>query len=141
MKGIRRRLTGAVAICLFLSCLFFTNCHPPEYYAIPPVNQDSILNALRKPDTALVPEKKGPQAVTIEIQSMKFKPEEIYVHKGDTVIWDNQDLVAHCVTEDPGKAWTSLEIEPGNTWKKVVDKSTNYYCAIHLVMKGRIVVE
>ncbi len=28
---------------------------------------------------------------------MKFNPAEITVQKGDTVIWKNNDMVAHCV--------------------------------------------
>ena len=78
---------------------------------------------------------------TVFIKDMKFQPEEINVHKGDTLVWINQDLVAHCVTEVKGKAWTSGAIHSGASWKKVVTKSSDYYCAIHPEMKGRIVLK
>jgi plastocyanin len=42
---------------------------------------------------------KKPQLYTISISDMKFLPEKIEVHKGDSVIWVNNDLVEHCVTE------------------------------------------
>lgn len=82
-----------------------------------------------------------PAVYIISISQMKFNPEEIKVHKGDTVIWKNEDLVPHCVTELNNKAWTSLVIPPGGSWKMAVLQSSDYYCAIHQVMKGKIVVE
>jgi len=78
---------------------------------------------------------------TVVISDLKFHPDEIKVHKGDTVIWINNDLVAHCVSEASSKAWTSLPIPSGGSWKMVVTQNSDYYCAIHLVMKGKIVVE
>src|SRR4030095_3199191 len=81
--------------------------------------------------------KNRPHTDTVEIVDMKFQPEEIKVNKGDTIIWVNHDLVNHCVTEE-SKGWTSSAIPGGSSWKMVVSSAANYYCAIHLVMKGRI---
>ncbi|MDD4969463.1 MAG: cupredoxin domain-containing protein [Paludibacter sp.] len=78
---------------------------------------------------------------TVYIQDMKFLPGEIKVHQGDTVVWINKDLVDHCVTELKSKMWTSGVIPSGSTWKIEVKQSFNYYCAIHQVMKGKIIVE
>jgi plastocyanin len=86
-------------------------------------------------------DKKKPHVYTISISDMKFHPEEIEVHKGDTVIWVNHDLVEHCVTEIHNKLWTSSEINPGGSWKMEVTQSSDYYCVIHQVMKGKIVME
>jgi plastocyanin len=72
---------------------------------------------------------------------MKFDPEKIVVNKGDTLIWTNHDMVTHCVTELPNKLWTSSEIHPDGSWKMVATKSSAYYCSIHPVMKGKIVVK
>ncbi len=81
-----------------------------------------------------------PQTYVVVISDMKFRPEVIRVHPGDTIIWKNLDLVDHCITEFPSKAWTSSLLETGQTWKKPVEKSCDYYCAFHVVMKGKIVV-
>lgn len=78
---------------------------------------------------------------TVIISDMKFQPEEIKVHKGNIVIWINKDLVAHCVTETKSQAWTSSTIPPDGSWKMTVTQSSNYYCAIHPVMKGKIVMK
>jgi plastocyanin len=86
--------------------------------------------------------KKGqPHVYTISISDMKFHPEKIKVHKGDTVVWINNDLVAHCVTGFSNKRWSSSAINSGGSWKWVVTQSSDYYCAIHPVMKGKLVVE
>jgi plastocyanin len=82
-----------------------------------------------------------PHAYTVLISDMKFQPEIIRVHKGDTVIWINHDMVAHCVTEVSDKPWTSSSIPSGRTWKMAITHSSDYYCAIHPVMKGKIVAE
>ena len=74
----------------------------------------------------------------VEIKDMKFNPDELTVNKGDTVLWVNSDIVAHDVTEEETKAWSSSVIEPGNAWKMEIEKSVDYYCSIHVIMKGKI---
>lgn len=81
-----------------------------------------------------------PQTYTVEIKAMQFVPENLTIHKGDTVIWVNKDMVAHDVTEEK-KAWTSSALASEASWKKVITKSEKYYCSIHVVMKGTLVVE
>lgn len=132
MKRIRNR-KKIVYCCLFLS-FYLWNCTRPG---------DNPLNEkeLDKPVLPFVPEKKGPQLYTVEISGMKFQPENITVHSGDTIVWINNDITTHCVTEEATKAWTSSNILKGSSWKMVVKGSCNYYCAIHQVMKGRIIVE
>jgi len=86
-------------------------------------------------------EKNPPQVYTVLISGMKFQPAELTVHRGDTVIWVNQDMVMHDVTEEPGKAWTSSPLPAGKSWSMAVTQSADYYCSIHQVMKGKLIVE
>ena len=72
---------------------------------------------------------------------MKFQPAELEVQKGDTVVWVNRDIVAHDVTEQPDKAWTSSPLTTGQSWSMVAEQSADYYCSIHVVMKGKLVVK
>ena len=90
-----------------------------------------------------VPVAKAPayEVYQVEIKDMKFIPDSITVKKGDEVVFVNRDMVAHCVTEERSKAWTSSEIAAGASYLLVVKESSNYYCAIHTVMKGKIVVK
>ena len=87
------------------------------------------------------PEKTIHKVYTVEIKQMKFQPAELVVQKGDTVVWINNDIVAHDVTEESSKAWTSSLMPVGQSWKLVVTQSADYYCSIHLVMKGKLVVQ
>jgi plastocyanin len=78
---------------------------------------------------------------TILIKQMKFEPAELNLRKGDTVLWINMDITDHDVTEEARKAWASPKLLIGNSWTKVVKESTDYYCSIHVVMKGKLIVE
>jgi len=82
-----------------------------------------------------------PNVYSISISGMKFHPEKVVVHKGDTLVWINHDMVSHCVTEIPDNKWTSSEILPEGSWKMAVTQSSDYYCSIHPVMKGKIVMK
>ena len=86
------------------------------------------------------PEKIAPKTYTVEIIQMTFRPAVLKVHKGDTVIFINKDIVAHDATE-VNKAWHSPPLATGESWKWVATKSADYYCSIHLVMKGKIIVD
>ena len=119
-------------IIIFFSSLFFNSCVSPE---------DNAINKPGKISSSTISEKTSPEVHSIEINNMKFNPAEITVHKGDTVIWKNNDMVAHCITEESTKAWTSSKIPAGASWKMAVSSSTDYFCAIHVVMKGKIKVE
>lgn len=78
---------------------------------------------------------------TVLIKQMKFEPAELTLHKGDTVLWINKDITDHDVTEETKKAWASPKLPVGKSWMKVVKESVDYYCSIHVVMKGKLIVE
>ncbi len=123
---------GIIFVYLFLSFSFYSCTRPGDH----PLNkQDDNTPA------AIVPEKQGPEVHFVEISEMKFQPDNINVHTGDTIVWINKDMTTHCVTEERTKAWTSLNIPKDSSWKMVVKGSSDYYCAIHQVMKGKITVE
>jgi len=79
-----------------------------------------------------------PKTYTVEIKDMKFVPDSITVNPGDTVIWINKDMVAHDVTEESTKAWSSNIIPSGGSWKMAVSERADYFCSIHVVMKGKL---
>jgi plastocyanin len=87
------------------------------------------------------PEKHVPKTDTVLITQMKFQPAELTVHKGDTVVWINRDMVAHDVTQGPNSAWSSKSLAPGQSWKMAVEESDDYFCSIHIVMVGKLIAE
>ena len=81
------------------------------------------------------------KSYNVEIKQMQFQPASFTVQKGDTVIWTNHDIVAHDVTEEKNKVWTSGPLAPRESWSLVVAESADYYCSIHVVMKGKLIVQ
>lgn len=80
-----------------------------------------------------------PTTHVIIIHGMKFDPEEIAIKKGDIVEWINKDIVPHDVTEKNGN-WTSGPMDTGEKWSKKFTESSSYFCSIHVVMKGNVIV-
>ncbi|MCO5231702.1 MAG: hypothetical protein M9958_11180 [Chitinophagales bacterium] len=78
-----------------------------------------------------------PNIFQVSISGMTYMPDTVTATIGDTVIFTNNDIVPHNVTEI-NNHWASPTLNPGDTWKTVVDSSSDYYCSLHLVMKGRI---
>lgn len=82
-----------------------------------------------------------PVVHTVVISSMQFNPAELTVHKGDSVVFINNDLVVHDITQEPDKAWTSSNLSPGQSYRMAVMESSNYNCSIHPTMKGKLAVQ
>ncbi len=78
---------------------------------------------------------------TIEIRQMKFQPQELSVLKGDTIVWVNNGITAHDVTAQPDGEWTSSSMPVGASWQMVANETTDYYCSVHVVMTGKILVK
>lgn len=77
---------------------------------------------------------------TVYIQAMTFHPDTIMINKGDTIVWINNGIVAHDISRYPDKVWHSDTIEPHQTFEKVFDDSTSYFCSIHPTMKGLVLM-
>ena len=86
-------------------------------------------------------DKTPPRSHSVVIQSMQFQPVELTVQKGDTVVFVNKDILVHDVTEERRKTWSSAPLSTGETYKMVVLESADYYCSIHPVMKGKLLVQ
>ena len=82
-----------------------------------------------------------PETHQIIISSMQFNPAELTIQKGDTVVFVNQDLVVHDITENPGTTWSSSKLSPGQSYKIAIRATSGYYCSIHPSMKGKLIVE
>lgn len=114
---------------LLLGCVLLAACGTPEKHST-----DAPLYTVVK--AAHVP-----TSVAISIAQMKFNPDTVTVQQGDTVVFTNNDMVDHDATALPDSAWTSHALHPGDSWKLVTGKSTDYFCSIHVVMRGYVKVE
>lgn len=75
---------------------------------------------------------------TVIIKSMQFEPAEMTVASGDTVVWINEDIVAHDVSSAPERTWFSDTLNRGDSFEKVIGDTLSYFCSIHPTMRGKI---
>jgi plastocyanin len=101
---------------------------------------DSASNKEEDIPAQLSPQKEETVHV-IEIRQMQFVPDTIKVRKGDRIRWVNKDIMDHDVTETSKKAWTSAPLKTGSSWTLVVTEGADYYCSLHQVMKGKIILQ
>ncbi|MDH3711751.1 MAG: hypothetical protein OER04_17805 [Cyclobacteriaceae bacterium] len=78
---------------------------------------------------------------TVEILQMAFKPAILKVPRGTLVVFVNRDLVDHDITEESGTSWSSGVLKPQQTWSETFDQNEDYFCSLHVVMKGRVEVD
>lgn len=100
-----------------------------------------------KPDSTTAPKKevaessdRKSETKIVTIENMKFNPAKITVKKGDKITFINNDIVAHNATEK-NNLWASPLLANGKSWTFSPDKTSDYYCTVHVVMKGKIIVE
>lgn len=83
------------------------------------------------------------RTVTIVIEAMRFSPESVELHKGDTVIWHNQDPFPHTVWSPGRGGFSSPEIAAGESWEFTAASKgiLPYICTLHTTMKGKLTVK
>lgn len=82
-----------------------------------------------------------PQTDTVRIVRMKFVPDTVSIQLGDTLVFINKGIVMHNVVQYPDQKWKSPLLHSGDVWKYVPEKEGRYFCSIHKVMKGYIIIE
>jgi plastocyanin len=82
------------------------------------------------------------QTYTVEMSKLKFMPDTITVHVGDTVVFVNKDIVPHTATQKPA-GWDSSTIKKDGSWTFRAEAAGSFdiICRFHPVMKGKLVVE
>ena len=83
----------------------------------------------------------GSDTVRVMIRSLKFGSSPLQVATGTTVVWVNEDVVAHSVTSEDSTFDSGL-IQPGARWARVFARAGtfSYACTPHPFMRGRVVV-
>jgi len=80
------------------------------------------------------------ETIHVRIAQVAYSSAQISAHVGDTVEWDNSDIVAHTATARNG-AW-DVTIAPNNKTSVVLGSpgTIEYYCGFHPNMTGQITV-
>jgi plastocyanin len=91
--------------------------------------------------TVASPVKARAETHVVVVEGMQFTPATLTVKRGDTVTWQNKDLVPHTATAAgrfdsggiaAGKSWS---------WQPAAAGRFDYVCTYHLGMKGTLVVQ
>jgi plastocyanin len=85
-----------------------------------------------------------PATHIVTIENMRFSPATLTVRPGDWVIFKNQGIVPHTVTEKTAKTFDSAILPPGEQWKLVVPAragAIHYHCTLHPLMEGSLTVD
>jgi plastocyanin len=82
-----------------------------------------------------------PAATSVSIDNFSFSPKEMTVAKGTTVTWVNRDDVPHTVVS-PDKKFRSKALDTDDEFSfTFTDTGTySYFCSVHPVMTGKIIV-
>lgn len=88
---------------------------------------------------ALLDRARPPVTHTVIIDASSFRPARLVVHAGDRVVWVNEDLIPHTATATDG-GFDSKAMAAGASWRWTVKApgATEYACAFHPAMRGRI---
>src|SRR5579859_4154171 len=74
----------------------------------------------------------------VRMAGLKFAPNVLVVKKGTSVLFDNNDVAPHTITEDGAGGVDSGVLKPSASFRLVVDRRLVYHCAIHPFMRATI---
>lgn len=83
------------------------------------------------------------QAAQVAIRNFAFSPKTLTVSAGTRVVWTNQDEEPHTVTSAGAGFRSSAALDTGDTHAVTFARPGTYayYCSIHPMMVGTIVVK
>jgi len=92
-----------------------------------------------EPEPAALPANVPEGATVVRIRGMRYEPRHVRIQQGDTVVWVNEDGVAHTVTSGTGKnpTWEVLDsgfLLRGDTYRHTFDEegTYEYLCLPHM---------
>jgi plastocyanin len=87
-------------------------------------------------------DKRKPATHVVTIDATSFKPAELTIRAGDTVVWKNRDIIPHTATNSNAGDFDSGTLAPGASWKHTftAQGAVSYLCVFHPTMKGRLTV-
>ena len=82
--------------------------------------------------------KGGPRTHTVTMDQVRFGAVAAGLKVGDTVVWDNRDIVPHTATARDGSF--DVRLQPGKTGRTVLKKAGNIaiYCIYHPMMRATL---
>jgi plastocyanin len=78
----------------------------------------------------------APVTHTVTIEAVAFKPDDLTIKPGDTVVWVNKDPFPHTATSKAGFDSKDIAAEKTWTFKATQAGEFPYTCTYHPTMKG-----
>lgn len=81
--------------------------------------------------------------VSVDIRNFAFAPKTLTVHAGTRVVWTNRDEEPHVVVSAGNQFTSSHALDTSDSYAVTFDHpgTYTYYCAIHPMMVGTIIVQ
>ena len=73
----------------------------------------------------------------VTMARIAFSPTTLTVRRGTEVLFDNQDVAPHTVTSGDGRVDSGV-INPGKSFRLVIEEPFEYTCSIHPSMSAAI---
>ncbi len=85
----------------------------------------------------------GAKVFQIDIRNFAFAPKTITVPAGARVVWTNRDEEPHVVTSAGAQFTSSKALDTSDSYGVTFSKqgTYTYYCSIHPMMVGTIIVQ
>jgi plastocyanin len=79
----------------------------------------------------------------VTISNFTFSPQVLTVPAGTRVVWTNRDDSPHLVAATPPDKWRSppLDTDESYAYRFTTRGTFHYFCAVHPMMTGTIVVK
>jgi plastocyanin len=77
---------------------------------------------------------------TVVIDKMKFGPVPATLHPGDTIVWQNNDVLRHSVTARDKSFDLDLPAKGSATLTVGAAGTVSFYCKLHPGMTGTLVI-
>lgn len=89
------------------------------------------------------PKARKPVTHTVTIDATSYSPATLTIAPGDSVVWENKDLIPHTATSKTRGQFDSGDIAPGKSWKHTFKTAGafDYVCIYHPPMKGKLEVK
>ena len=123
------KIEARFAAALAALCLGVALIGPPVAEAAPP-----------EPTGASAADAKS--AYHVDIRNFAFSPPQLSVPAGSRIVWTNRDDEPHVVVSSSGAFKASPALDTNDSFAVVFDKPGTYayFCGIHPMMVGKIVV-
>lgn len=82
-------------------------------------------------------ERTAPRRHTVTIEGNAFRPDDLTVDRGDTIVWVNRDFYPHTATASDG-SFDSGTIPADESWELTIEApgELRYVCTLHPTMKA-----